>query len=121
MIKRLLSTTLLLTISFIFIQAQDSKIPGHTDQQAEVVINHKMIERFRQADFDSTAMTFQDIVREYNMEEVSLLVHSYHYSEFNFTDKPQMDEKLAEMKSEMSHDVIRVRPLVTDNAPAKQK
>jgi hypothetical protein len=107
MIKRLLSLAILLTISFITIHAKEPEGNKAENQRPKVVINHKMIERFNQADFDENALTFQDVLRTYSMEDVKLLTHTYRNTEFVYTDKETMDEKLAEMKSGMEEQEVR--------------
>lgn len=119
MIQKLLCLTILLTSGFVYIHAQAPEISDHTNAQSRVVINHAMIERFHQAEFDSNAMTFQDILRSYSMDDVVLLVHSYRSGDLILTDKPGMDEKLAQIKLQMDQDDCPVRmplPLVTENA-----
>ncbi|MBN1952424.1 MAG: hypothetical protein JW801_14580 [Bacteroidales bacterium] len=119
MIKKLLSLTLLLTTGFLYIQAQEPTSNTNDDGQAIVVINHKMIERFNRIEYDSTAMSFQDVIRNYTMEDVKLIAHSYLNGDFVAADKVTLDEKLAEMKAEMDHEIIRIHPLVTDNSPIR--
>jgi hypothetical protein len=99
MIKKLLCAALLLTASFTFLNAQNQPVNDQEDNLPKVVINHSMIERFQQTEFDNNALTFSDILQTYSVEEVKLLVHAYMCSDYLFEDKYGMDTKLAEMET----------------------
>ena len=122
MIKKLLCATLLLTISLTSLFSQDGQVQDPEGNFPGVVINHSMIERFQKVDYDGSAMTFQDILRSYSVEEVKLLVHAYTHSDYIFEDRQGLDDKLAEMEMAIEETELpyeRRKPVFTEEMAAK--
>jgi len=113
---------MLLTSGLILTYAQNTDTLKHHTKEAEIIINHRMIERFNAIEYDSTMLSYRDLIEHYSLDEVKLIYHAYHAEDFHYADKQQVDCKLAELKVKMGKDIHRMESpdsLLTDNTDAQ--
>jgi hypothetical protein len=65
-----------------------------------IVINHKMIEKFRNAEYSENQVSFTDLYTMYSFESVKVIALAYHNGEITTTTIDEIDSYLARVEKE---------------------
>ena len=98
--KKALLVILVILCSLV-VYSKDNVVNDSAENSQKVVINHKMIENFNSVQSDESGITFLDLIRTSSAEDVKLMYHAYQHSEITLSNKESIDEKIAELKSEV--------------------
>jgi hypothetical protein len=103
-----LGFTLLLTGN-IFSQSGNVK---QNETEPEIVVNQSMIEKFNNYQYTTEQVSFYDVFRNYNFDDVKIIINGYQKNELDLTSTEEINGYLSETKQE---ELDNNYPQVSDN------
>lgn len=109
----LLSTTILISVN-LFSQS------GNTEQnkEPEIVINQSMIEKFNNYEYSTEQVSFYEVFRNYNFDDVKLIMNGYQNSELELSSEKEINGYLSEARQEVEDDNY---PQISENRKTEVK
>jgi hypothetical protein len=89
--KKIILITTLLLLALISYSQEDT---------TKVVINHKMIEKFNNCVYPENAITFNQMIEKYSVDEMKVILSLYETTDLVLTDTTLIDKRLSEIKLE---------------------
>ncbi len=105
----------ILTLVFVgmglFGQESDNQLNKVNDKE-KMTINHKMIERFNNCEYEEDVLNMPDLMQSYSFEEVKSIVHGYRSSDLCL-NKTDIDVYLSEegWNRELSQQLSEEKPV----------
>lgn len=70
----------------IGVSGQESvNLPKNEKNKEQIVVNHKMIERFNSCEYAEETLNYSDILKSYSFDEVKSIIHGYNNDEISLT------------------------------------
>lgn len=99
--KRIVSILALMNIVVcISVYGQVSETTTSIDHKDDIVINFKMIEKYKNAEYSENQITFTDLFSNYSFETIKVIAQAYNNGELEITTIDEIDNYLAAKEKE---------------------
>ena len=99
--KRIISTlTLMIMVTGVSVFGQVKESADMVNQKVDIVINQKMIEKFRNAEYSENQVSFIDLFSDYSFETIKVLAQAYNSGEIAVASKDEINSYLARYEKE---------------------
>lgn len=81
----------------IFSQSGNVK---QNETEPEIIVNQSMIEKFNNYEYSTEQVSFYEVFRNYNFDDVKIIINGYQKNELDLTSTEEINGYLSEAKQE---------------------